>query len=85
MEGAESPTDAARRISQAAEYLKATELLAGASSDNPQPVVVNGRQLKLQAQTLTGLGARVKASQDAADSLVERMKAIRGPYGYSTS
>lgn len=81
LNGAETPAQAASRLVEAADYVRATRGVDQGAVGNPAADVNRGKFL---GQTLTGHGARTQASQDAAQDLVERMKGLSRPYGYSS-
>jgi|SRR5215831_29068 len=79
LEGISTPDEAVHRINQAADFVRT-------QTDRPEqagnPPRANAQQ-KYLGQTLTGHGARSQAAKDAASDLVERMRSLQGPYGYS--
>jgi hypothetical protein len=79
LQGVQTPDEAVQRISQAADFVRM-------QSDRPQEQAGNPQRSNAQkylGQTLQGHGARTQVAQDAASELVERMRKIQGPYGYS--
>ena len=76
------PQEAARRVLQAADYVRSTGI-AQEQGGNPNGNGYNPGRAKMLGQSLHGSGARTQASQDAADALVEQMKNLSRPYGYN--
>ena len=79
LEGVNTPEEAARRIGQAADFVRSQSDQSQEQTGNPQ----RPNAQKYLGQTLQGQGARTQASQDAAVDLVERMKQLSRPYGYN--
>jgi hypothetical protein len=79
--GVETPDQAVSRITQAADFVRSQNGSAPEQAGNPSRA---SAQQKYLGQTLQGHGARAQAAKDAASELVERMKQIQGPYGYSS-
>jgi hypothetical protein len=77
--GVQTPDQAVERIAQAADFVRSQ---TDRSEQTGNPSRANAQQ-KYLGQTLQGHGARAQAAKDAASELVERMKNIQGPYGYS--
>ena len=79
LEGVQTPDQAVHRINQAADFVR-TQVDRSEQTGNPQRA---NAQQKYLGQTLTGHGARSQAAKDAASELVDRMRKLQGPYGYS--
>lgn len=80
LNGAETPAQAASRLVEAADYVRATRGVDQGAVGNP---AANVNQGKFLGQTLTGHGARTQSAQDAAADLKERMAQLSKSYGYS--